>query len=109
MTLSKLPPPTSQGMAIIQEWKTTTQSLMVNAYAGTGKTTMLRQLAPNITEPRVLCLAFNKKNAEDLKLVMPERFTCATLNSIGHMALKKSIAKTLRLESDKKTKLIQAV
>src|SRR6187399_3320398 len=96
---NNLPRPTLQGEAILKEWKDTSQSLMINAYAGTGKTTNLRQLAPHIKESRVLCLAFNKKNAEDLKKVMPERFTCSTLNSIGHIALQKASARRLTLES----------
>ncbi len=79
---------------------------MINAYAGTGKTTNLKILSQFIKEPRVLCLAFNRKNADDLKLVMPERFTCSTLNSIGHMALQRASSKRLTLESDKKTKII---
>lgn len=82
---------------------------MINAYAGTGKTTNLRLLSQHVKEPRVLCLAFNKKNAEDLKKVMPVNFTCSTLNSIGHMALQRAASRRLTLESDKLTKLINKV
>jgi len=104
--LTGLPKPTAQGAAIIAEWTSTSQSLMINAYAGTGKTTTLRQLAPYIKEPRVLCLAFNKKNAEDLEKVMPERFTCSTLNSQGHRALQRASAKKLSLDAAKNSKII---
>lgn len=107
--MSKLPKPSPQGEAIIEAWNSTKKSLMIIAYAGTGKTTTLRQLAPHITERAVLSLAFNKKNAEDLAKVMPAHFTCSTLNSQGHRALQRAHARRLQLESDKNTQIIKTL
>lgn len=107
--MGNLPPPTEQGKAIIEAWTSTKKSLMIKAYAGTGKTTMLRQLAPYIKERSVLSLAFNKKNAEDLAKVMPSHFTCSTLNSQGHRALQRAHARKLRLEAHKNSDIVKAL
>lgn len=108
--MSTLPNPTVQGQQIIDAWTSTPGlSVMIDAYAGTGKTTFLQQLAPNITESRVLLLAFNKKNAEDLKSKMPMRFDCSTMNSIGHRAIQRSIAKRLKVDENKSSKFIKAI
>lgn len=112
--LNQLPPPTSQGQEIILAWNTSLSdgqkpSLMINAYAGTGKTTFLQQLAPHISEPRVLMLAFNKKNALDLESKMPTRFECSTMNSIGHRALQKTLSRKLRVEGSKTTDILKGV
>lgn len=107
--MSNLPNPTPQGRAIIEAWNTTKRSIMVDALAGCGKTTFLQQLAPNITESRVLVLAFNKRNAEDLAAKMPTRFDCSTMNSIGHRALGRALARRLVVDSDKTSKILKKV
>jgi hypothetical protein len=119
MVNSSLPPPTPQGQEIIQAWETPLEpigalssvksSLMINAYAGTGKTTFLQQLAPHIKEPKVLMLAFNKKNALDLEAKMPAHFDCATMNSIGHRALQKVLSRKLRVEGNKTANILKQV
>lgn len=112
--MANLPPPTIQGQAIIKAWQEALpegkkSSLMINAYAGTGKTTFLQQLAPHIKEPKVLMLAFNKKNALDLEAKMPAHFDCATMNSIGHRALQKTISRRLKVEGNKTSVILKAV
>jgi DNA helicase-2/ATP-dependent DNA helicase PcrA len=119
MVNSSLPPPTPQGQQIIEAWLTPLEpigalssvksSLMINAYAGTGKTTFLQQLAPHIKEPKVLMLAFNKKNALDLEAKMPAHFDCATMNSIGHRALQKVLSRKLRVEGNKTANILKQV
>lgn len=107
--MSNLPNPTSQGLDIIETWTGTSSSLMISAYAGCGKTTLLQQLSPHITERSVLALAFNKKNALDLAAKMPPHFDVSTLNSVGHRALGSAIRKRLFVESTKTSKIIKSV
>lgn len=107
--MSNLPNPTPQGEVIISTWNNTKSSIMVNALAGTGKTTFLRQLARHIRESQVLCLAFNKKNADEMRAVLPTGWDVATLNSIGHRALGKSLPRRPNLQSDKSSKILKQV
>lgn len=104
--MDKLPPPTPQALAIQSAWTSTTKSLMIEAFAGCGKTTLLRQLAPSIKGP-ALALAFNKKNATDLQGVMPSNIECSTLNSQGHRAFQKAHARKLTLNAKKDTGILQ--
>lgn len=97
--------PSPQNQAILDAWlDPSVRHLMIDAYAGTGKTTQLKMLAEVMDKGKplsTLVLAFNKKNAKDLEEVMPPRFTCSTLNSIGHRALGASMPRGLRVDADK--------
>ena len=61
-------------------------SLMVNALAGTGKTTTLTMLAAALPKEPSLALAFNKKIKEELEKRFPPHFTVMTMNGLGHRA-----------------------
>ena len=60
-------------------------SIMLQAYAGTAKSTTLEMMAPQIREP-ALALAFNKKIAQDIQQRLPGNFQAKTLNGLGHAA-----------------------
>jgi superfamily I DNA/RNA helicase len=77
--------PTPEQAAII-EAATQPQSLMVNALAGTGKTTTLTMLAKALPKRPALALAFNKKIKEELEKRFPPNFTVMTMNGLGHRA-----------------------
>ena len=77
-------------------------SLMVNALAGTGKTTTLQMLAAVLPREPILALAFNKKIKEELEKRFPPNFTVMTMNGLGHRAWAKTINKSKMLIDDKK-------
>jgi superfamily I DNA/RNA helicase len=77
--------PTSEQAAIIHA-ATQPQSLMVNALAGTGKTTTLTMLAKALPPEPALALAFNKKIKEELEKRFPKNFSVMTMNGLGHRA-----------------------
>ncbi len=77
--------PTPEQEAIIHA-ATQPQSLMVNALAGTGKTTTLTMLAKALPPQPALALAFNKKIKEELEKRFPSNFTVMTMNGLGHRA-----------------------
>lgn len=77
--------PTPEQSAII-EAATQPQSLLVNALAGTGKTTTLTMLAKALPPEPALALAFNKKIKEELEKRFPKNFTVMTMNGLGHRA-----------------------
>lgn len=62
-----------------------TQNLMIEAYAGTGKSTTLQMAAPGVRTP-ALAVAFNKSIATDLKPRLPQNFTVKTFNGLGYGA-----------------------
>jgi len=77
--------PTPEQLAIIDAAKAP-QSLIVNALAGTGKTTTLTMLAKALPPEPALALAFNKKIKEELEKRFPSNFTVMTMNGLGHRA-----------------------
>lgn len=77
-------------------------SLMVNALAGTGKTTTLTMLAAALPKEPSLALAFNKKIKEELEKRFPPHFTVMTMNGLGHRAWSFTINKKQMLIDDKK-------
>lgn len=77
--------PTPEQSAII-EAATQPQSLIVNALAGTGKTTTLTMLARALPAEPALALAFNKKIKEELEKRFPKNFSVMTMNGLGHRA-----------------------
>lgn len=67
------------------------RSAVVQALAGTGKTTTLTQAvkgAPELGRAKVYALAFNKSAAEDLGRKMPRGVDSLTLHSLGYRMLR---------------------
>lgn len=85
--------PTPEQAAIIEAAKQP-QSLIVNALAGTGKTTTLTMLAKALPKKPALALAFNKKIKEELEKRFPPNFTVMTMNGLGHRAWSFTIHKS---------------
>lgn len=85
--------PTPEQAAIIEAAKQP-QSLIINALAGTGKTTTLTMLASALPRKPSLALAFNKKIKEELENRFPPNFTVMTMNGLGHRAWSFTINKS---------------
>ena len=73
---------------------------VVQAVAGSGKTTTLREAARLIPD-RIKVVCFNKAVAEELQKKMPHNAECATLNSVGHGAWARHLPRGPRIEVDK--------
>jgi len=80
--------PTAEQQAIIDAAVQTNDNLIVSALAGAAKTSTLVMLAHALAEsqPRleILCLAFNKRIAEEMSSRLPPNCTAMTLNSLGY-------------------------
>lgn len=85
-----------------------TLSLMASARAGAAKTSTFVMASKDITQS-CLAVAFNKRNAEDLKEKLPDHITCKTLNGLGHGAWASKLGKRLTLDTDKMYRLTQAI
>jgi F-box protein 18 (helicase) len=62
-------------------------ALVVNAYAGTGKTTTLRAYATARPQQRMLYLAFNKVTASEAAASFPSNVSCRTVHSLAYTAV----------------------
>ena len=79
--------PNSEQSAILEAALDMPDNLQLVARAGAAKTTTLRLIAEVLPKERILCAAFNKAIADEMKEVMPPNVTALTLNSIGFRAL----------------------
>lgn len=70
-----------QQAAVIQS---RARTLIVRAYAGTGKTTTLVAYAEARPDCNILFVAFNQPIAEDAATRFPSNVTCRTVNSIAY-------------------------
>lgn len=78
----------------------TKSNLMIEALAGAAKTSTLVELAKYL-EGNTLCLAFNKKIADEMQTKMTPQVKCSTLNSLGHRVWGDKLGKRLMVSSSK--------
>lgn len=76
--------PTDEQAHILDIATTTKSNIIINALAGTGKTSTLEMLEQASKEKPILYLVFNKKNAQDAEKKMAGTTTVRTLNALGH-------------------------
>lgn len=86
--------PSPQQAAVIdwfRDHRTTSGALIVEAVAGSGKTTTIVEAARLIPQgqPAVFC-AFNKSIATELRARLPRNVEAVTLNSLGFRAVRKA-------------------
>lgn len=71
--------------------KTTNQNVVVDAKAGTGKTTTIKQVAGGLDPSlKTLFVAFNKSIVQELSKSLPENVECCTLHSKGFQIVRQS-------------------
>jgi DNA helicase II / ATP-dependent DNA helicase PcrA len=103
-----LPSPTPEQEHILFLVRTTSSNLLINALAGSGKTTTLEMIQDALLPP-VLCLAFNRRIAD----VMVKRFksttTVRTFNGLGHRIWATTCAGHLSLDPRKVPDLLREV
>jgi len=109
---------TPEQEAILDFAATSKRNGMVQAYAGTGKTTILEEIgiaaAPELfpiddaTEGKTIqYLVFGAKNAKEAVERMPACMDCRTINSLGHRAFSKSQGARLTVDKDKVHKIFR--
>lgn len=103
-------PPTPEQQAILSAVKDSRDSLMITAYAGTGKTTTLCMIAQALPTQPALALAFNVNIKKELERRFPPFFKVMTMNGLGHLAWMRAIrGKIITLEERKLGKIITQV
>lgn len=98
--------PTPEQLAIVEAARDTTDNLLVEALAGAAKTSTLVLIAEALPKTEILCLAFNKKIADEMAQRLPANCKARTLNSIGHSAWSNAIGKRLNLDPKKTFRLL---
>lgn len=85
--------PTAEQLLILEEARTTTANLLINARAGAAKTTTIELIAHELPKVDILAIAFNKKIADTLALRLPDNCTATTLNALGNRAWRDFLGK----------------
>lgn len=92
---------TPEQNAIFREVRDTEDNLLIEALAGAAKTTTLVELSQNL-RGTTICLAFNKKIADEMQRKMPANVQCQTLNSLGHRVWQQALGgRKMSLSSSK--------
>jgi ATP-dependent DNA helicase UvrD/PcrA len=106
--------PSPQQVDIFNAIRSGDHNIMVDAKAGTGKTTTIvtgMNYVPRgsaLLAPSIVFLAFNKRIADTLKERCPRTATCSTFHALGRRALLDSgiIDKNFKLDSTKCRKIL---
>jgi superfamily I DNA/RNA helicase len=101
--------PTPEQAAIIEEARRTQDNLIVKALAGAAKTSTLVLIAKALHSTPMLCLAFNKRIAEEMKERLPGNCEAMTLNSLGHRVWMKVIGHGVKLDVKKNYGILKGV
>lgn len=87
----------------------TKDNLMIDAYAGTGKTTTLELIERAAKQKPVLYLVFNKRNAKEAEERMLSTTTVRTFNSLGHRIWSAACAKNLSMDFKKTQTILRSI
>ena len=93
--------PTPEQTAIVSAGTSSRRNLLVSALAGAAKTSTLVLLAETLTSETILCLAFNKRIAEEMKERLPDNCTSMTLSSLGYRSWRSFISGRITVQSGK--------
>lgn len=101
--------PTAEQQVIIDAARHTTDNLLVNALAGTAKSTTIEMLCNRVTGIPILYLVFNKRNSDEAKKRMPGHVEVKTFNAIGHQVWSGVVGKRLSIDSGKMYQILKGV
>lgn len=93
--------PTPEQLACIEAATSSEENLIISALAGAAKTSTLVMIAEALPTKRILCLAFNKKIADEMAERLPNNCESMTLNSLGFRVWKQVLGRGARIDKDK--------
>jgi DNA helicase-2/ATP-dependent DNA helicase PcrA len=102
-----MPEPTAEQAAIIAAVRDTTDNIMVNALAGTGKTSTIEMVCHAVKNIPILYLAFNKRIVDEAAKRMPSHVECRTQNGLGHRVWAQATGKRLIVDSGKMRQILK--
>jgi hypothetical protein len=80
---------------------------MVNALAGTGKTSTIEMVCHAVKNIPILYLAFNKRIVDEAAKRMPSHVECRTQNGLGHRVWAQATGKRLIVDSGKMRQILK--
>lgn len=95
-------PPTPEQHAILSAVKSSKESMMVNAMAGTGKTSTLVMIANELPAQPAIALAFNVQIKKELERRFPSYWKIMTLNGLGHLAWMRALGRDKKITLDER-------
>jgi superfamily I DNA/RNA helicase len=101
--------PTEEQLAIIAAAKSTRDNMLVQALAGAAKTSTLELIAKALPGQPILCVAFNKRIADEMGQRLPSHCVAKTMNSIGHSAWGQFTGKRLNLNKGKMGDILKSM
>jgi DNA helicase-2/ATP-dependent DNA helicase PcrA len=99
--------PTVEQSAIVEAARSTKDSILISALAGAAKTSTLEMLCHALPVQPILCLAFNKRIATEMKERLPGHVSVKTLNALGHGIWAAATGKRLVLNTRKSYELLK--
>lgn len=102
--------PSSFQLAIFKAVEDRQDNILVNAVAGSGKTTTMEHALKRVPRNERICaLAFNKSIATELQKRVPDGAEATTLNSVGHRTWTRFMNGKVSIEADKIRKIAMQV
>lgn len=101
--------PTDEQLAIVTAARDTKDNLLISALAGAAKTSTLVLIAEALPTTSMLCLAFNKRIADEMRQRLPRNCEASTLNSLGHRAWGNYLGKRLALDTRKTHRILSSL
>jgi superfamily I DNA/RNA helicase len=95
-------PPTPEQQAILSAVKSSKDSMMVNAMAGTGKTSTLVMISNELPAQPAIALAFNISIKKELERRFPSYWKIMTLNGLGHLAWMRALGRDKKVILDER-------
>lgn len=93
--------PTPEQTAIIEFAKHQKENLLINALAGSAKTTSLEMVSRALSGIPILSLAFNRRIADEMVKRLPSHVKAQTFNSLGHSIWAGVLGRRLIVNKDK--------
>ncbi len=100
--------PTEEQEIILSLATSTEDNLIINALAGTGKTSTLEMIERAVKTKPILYLCFNKKIADDASKRMLSTTTVRTFNSLGHRIWQQAYGR-LSLDPKKSATILRSI
>jgi superfamily I DNA/RNA helicase len=101
-------PPTIEQQAILDFAQMSTDNLMIQAYAGCGKTATLELIDAAISGPHLL-VCFNKAIATEAEKRVHQTTQVKTFNSLGHKIWAGAVNRKLSLDKNKTLEIFRAI
>lgn len=99
---------TDEQATIYDAARSSSTNLMIEAFAGCGKTTTLEGIGREL-KGSYLYLVFNRRNADEAALRMPYTCEVRTLNALGHRAWASKTYQKLVLDKDKTRNILREI